>query len=162
MSSTTVFVMNRILGFLRARSSMIFEARKCSLRCTIVTSLPKRLKKLASSIAESPPPTTIIFFPRKKKPSQVAQELTPCPINFCSLGRLSQRAEAPVAISTCAPEVAGRHQTQAQRAAGTALLAPGGQGDKSLQNVPPAASSFELAQAPARPQETQENSRLPW
>ncbi len=88
MSSTTVLVRNLILGLARARSSMIFEARKVSLRCTSVTSLPKRLRKFASSMAESPPPITMIFFARKKKPSQVAQELTPWPISFCSFGKL--------------------------------------------------------------------------
>ena len=57
-----------------------------------------RVRKMASSMAESPPPTTTISLPEKKKPSQVAQEETPCPISFCSLGRPSQRAEAPLAM----------------------------------------------------------------
>src|ERR1039458_5877426 len=38
---------------------MIFEARNSSRRCTSVTSLPKRERKLASSMAESPPPITM-------------------------------------------------------------------------------------------------------
>ncbi len=38
---------------------------------------------------------TAISLPEKKKPSQVAQELTPWPMSACSLGRLSQRALAP-------------------------------------------------------------------
>ena len=64
----------------------------------MATSSPKRVRKMASSIAESPPPITMIFLPRKKKPSQVAQELTPWPMSFRSDGRPSQRAEAPEAI----------------------------------------------------------------
>jgi len=47
-------------------------------------------------MAESPPPITAISLPEKKKPSQVAQEETPWPINACSLGRPSQRADAPL------------------------------------------------------------------
>ena len=38
------------------------------------------------------------LFPEAKKPSQVAQELTPKPMSACSEGRLSQRAEAPEAM----------------------------------------------------------------
>ncbi len=41
---------------------------------------------------------TAISLPDAKKPSHVAQELTPCPINACSLGRFSQRADAPEAM----------------------------------------------------------------
>ena len=37
-------------------------------------------------MAESPPPITMILRFRKKKPSQVAQELTPWPISLCSFG----------------------------------------------------------------------------
>ena len=37
------------------------------------------VRKIASSIAESPPPTTAMSCPRKKKPSQVAQVETPWP-----------------------------------------------------------------------------------
>ena len=59
----------------------------------IVTLVAKRVRNVASSMAESPPPITTISFPEKKKPSQVAQEETPWPISFCSLGRPSQRAE---------------------------------------------------------------------
>ena len=77
---------------------MIFEARNCSRRCSSVTLVAKRVRKSASSIAESPPPTTAISLPEKKKPSHVAHELTPCPISACSDGRPSQRAEAPLAM----------------------------------------------------------------
>ena len=59
----------------RARSSMILEARNSSRRCTTVTAVAKRVRKVASSIAESPPPTTAMSWSRKKKPSQVAQAL---------------------------------------------------------------------------------------
>ena len=38
-----------------------------------------RVRKVASSIAESPPPTTAMSWSRKKKPSQVAHVLTPMP-----------------------------------------------------------------------------------
>ncbi len=41
---------------------------------------------------------TAISLPEAKKPSQVAQELTPWPMRACSDGRLSQRAEAPEAM----------------------------------------------------------------
>ncbi len=43
-SSTTVSVRNSILGFARARSSMIFEARNCSRRWISVTLLAKRVR----------------------------------------------------------------------------------------------------------------------
>ena len=39
-----------------------------------VTLVAKRVRKSASSMAESPPPTTPISLPEKKNPSQVAQE----------------------------------------------------------------------------------------
>ncbi len=41
---------------------------------------------------------TAISLPEEKKPSQVAQELTPWPMRACSEGRLSQRALAPEAM----------------------------------------------------------------
>src|ERR1700710_1767555 len=77
---------------------MIREALKDSLRLISVTLLAKRVRKSASSMAEPPPPITAISLPEAKKPSQVAQELTPKPIRACSEGRLSQRAEAPEAM----------------------------------------------------------------
>ncbi|MNV77516.1 hypothetical protein D3C71_1709420 [compost metagenome] len=43
---------------------------------------------------------TIIFLPRKKKPSQVAQVLTPRPTLSCSPGMPRYLAEAPVEIMT--------------------------------------------------------------
>ena len=57
----------------RARSSMIFEARKSARRCTTVTLEANFDRKIASSIAESPPPTMIVGAPRKNAASQVAQ-----------------------------------------------------------------------------------------
>ena len=45
---------------------MIFDARSVSRRWTTVTFDAKRVRKIASSIAESPPPTTAISWPRKK------------------------------------------------------------------------------------------------
>ncbi len=77
---------------------MIFDARNESRRWMSVTLVAKRVRNIASSIAESPPPTTTISFPEKKKPSQVAHEETPWPISCCSCGRPSQRAEAPLAM----------------------------------------------------------------
>ena len=58
-------------------SSMIFDARKASRRCSNVTLDAKRVRNSASSMAESPPPMTAIGLPRKKKPSHVAQLETP-------------------------------------------------------------------------------------
>ena len=45
----------------RARSSMIFDARNSSRRCTTVTFVANFDRKIASSIAESPPPTMIVW-----------------------------------------------------------------------------------------------------
>ena len=79
ISSTTLFHSTLIFGLLSARSAMILLARNESRRWTIVTDSAKRVRKLASSIAESPPPTTTMCWLRKKKPSQVAQDETPWP-----------------------------------------------------------------------------------
>ncbi len=89
---------NSIWGWAMARSSMMREARKFSVRLMMVTLVAKRVRKMASSMAESPPPMTAISLPLAKKPSQVAQELTPKPMRACSEGRPSQRAEAPHAM----------------------------------------------------------------
>ena len=59
-SVTVALVRHAIFGSFLARSIMIFEARKSSRRCTTVTERAKRVRKVASSIAESPPPTTAI------------------------------------------------------------------------------------------------------
>ena len=56
---------------------MIREARSSSRRWITVTLEAKRVKKMASSMAESPPPATAMCWSRKKKPSQVAQVDTP-------------------------------------------------------------------------------------
>src|SRR5204862_163316 len=57
-SSTVLFHLGSILGFLRARSAMILLARNLSRRWTINTLLANFVKKPASSMALSPPPTT--------------------------------------------------------------------------------------------------------
>lgn len=74
-ATTAVLVRKVILSLSRARSSMILEARNSSRRCR-VTLRAKRVRKVASSIAESPPPMTAMSWSLKKKPSQVAQALT--------------------------------------------------------------------------------------
>ena len=96
MSSTVLLQIHAILGFARARSCMIIEARRVSRRWSTVTRLANFVRKIASSIAESPPPTTSSSWPLKKKPSQVAQVERPRPRSFCSAGRPSILAEAPV------------------------------------------------------------------
>ena len=73
----TEFQRTLIFGLASARSAMILLARNWSRRCTMVTVSPNRVRKLASSIAESPPPTTTMCWLRKKKPSQVAHDETP-------------------------------------------------------------------------------------
>ena len=73
----TAFQWNSILGFSKARSCMILDARSSSRRWTTVTLEAKRVRKMASSSAESPPPATAMCCSRKKKPSQVAQVDTP-------------------------------------------------------------------------------------
>ena len=83
---TTAFVRKVIFSLARARSSMIPEARNSSRRWTIVTDRANRVRNVASSIAESPPPTTTMSWSRKKKPSQVAQALTPWPRSRSSPG----------------------------------------------------------------------------
>ena len=77
ISSTTALTTNSILGLRRARSSMIFEARNSSRRCTTVTLGANRVRKVASSMAVSPPPTTTSSRPLNRAPSQVAQAETP-------------------------------------------------------------------------------------
>jgi len=62
--------------------------------------LANLVKKIASSIAESPPPTTITSISLKKAPSQVAQTVTPLPLYFSSESRPSHLALAPVATIT--------------------------------------------------------------
>ena len=99
-SSTAYGVSSSIFGLARARLTMICEARKSLRRWTSVTLVPKRVRKSASSNAESPPPTTTIVFSLKKAPSQVAQAETPRPWSRCSESSPSQRALAPVATIT--------------------------------------------------------------
>jgi hypothetical protein len=65
---------------------MIFEARRLSRRWTRVTERANRDRKVASSTAESPPPMTAMSWSRKKNPSQVAHQDTPCPDNSSSPG----------------------------------------------------------------------------
>ena len=64
-SSTTYGVRNSIFSWARARSTMIGDARKSSRRWTIVTLVANFVRKIASSIAESPPPTTTTSRSRK-------------------------------------------------------------------------------------------------
>ena len=63
---------------------MIFEARSSSRRWTRVTVRANLVRKMASSMAESPPPTTAMSWSRKKKPSQVAQVDRPWPSSAAS------------------------------------------------------------------------------
>ena len=100
ISSTVLFHTTSILGWANSRSCRIFSARSWSRRCTSVTLVAWLVRYSASSTAVLPPPITATSLPRKKKPSQVAQAETPRPWNFCSLGRPSQRAWAPVAMIT--------------------------------------------------------------
>src|SRR6185312_9281236 len=58
MSSTSVFQTNSTLGLSKARSCIAFDARSSSLRWMMYTRSANRVRKVASSIAESPPPTT--------------------------------------------------------------------------------------------------------
>ena len=89
MAATSEFQAKLILGLAAARSAMILEARSASRRCTTVTDSANRVRKVASSIAVSPPPTTTMCWPRKKNPSQVAHQDTPCPDSSSSRGRPS-------------------------------------------------------------------------
>ena len=66
----------------------------------MVTERAKRLRKVASSIAESPPPITAMSLSRKKKPSQVAHQETPCPDSRSSSGTPSLRYAEPMAKIT--------------------------------------------------------------
>ncbi len=89
-----------IFGLDSARCAMILLARNSSRRWMMVTASPNRVRNVASSIAESPPPTTTMCWPRKKKPSQVAQDETPWPSSSCSPGTPSGRQAEPVARMT--------------------------------------------------------------
>ena len=77
ISVTAEFQAKLILGSFSARAAMILLARSSSRRWTMVTDLANRVRKVASSTAESPPPTTAMSLSRKKKPSQVAHQDTP-------------------------------------------------------------------------------------
>ncbi len=65
-----------------------------------VTERAKRVRKVASSMAESPPPTTATSWSRKKNPSHVAHQDTPCPDSRVSLGTPSWRYPDPMARIT--------------------------------------------------------------
>ena len=99
-SDTWASHMKSMRGLRKARSCMIFEARSSLRRWMTVTLSPNLVRKVASSMAESPPPTTAMCCPLKKKPSQVAQVDTPCPSRRASEGRPSIRDRAPVATIT--------------------------------------------------------------
>jgi len=79
---------------------MTLLARRSPRRWTTVTLEAILVRNSASSMAVSPPPTTPMSLLRKKKPSQVAQAETPCPLSAFSLGMSSHFAEAPVAMMT--------------------------------------------------------------
>ena len=79
---------------------MTFEARSSARRCTITTSSANFVRKVASSMAESPPPTTITRLLRKNAASQVAQYETPRPCSLRSDSSPIWRAFAPVAMMT--------------------------------------------------------------
>ena len=64
----------------------------------MVTLLQNLVRKVASSMAESPPPTTITSLFLKNAPSHVAQVDIPCPLCFSSLAASSHIASAPVVI----------------------------------------------------------------
>ena len=98
ISSTVELYLNDIFRLDIALSTMIFDARNSSRRWTTTTSDANFVRKVASSIAESPPPTTKTFLSLKKKPSQVAQADTPCPISLVSDSSPNKRADAPVEI----------------------------------------------------------------
>ena len=91
---------HRIFSLSWARCCMIFDARSSGRRWTTVTVLANRVRKVASSIAESPPPTTTMSWSRKKKPSQVAQAETPRPSSRASFSRPRYRYLEPVATMT--------------------------------------------------------------
>ena len=74
---TTEFHRNEIFSLANARSCMILVALSSLRLCTRVTVSPKRVRKRASSRAESPPPTTTMSFSLKKNPSHVAHVDTP-------------------------------------------------------------------------------------
>ena len=65
-STSSVFHSKVILGLANALSCMIFDARSRSRRWRTVTCEANFVRKMASSMAESPPPTTAIGFSRKK------------------------------------------------------------------------------------------------
>ena len=96
----SVFQAKVIFGLSSARCCMILLARSSSRRWTTVTLRAKRARKVASSIAESPPPTTAMSWSRKKKPSQVAHQETPCPDSRFSLSSPSSLYFEPVARMT--------------------------------------------------------------
>ena len=64
----------------------------------MVTLLQNRVRKVASSMAESPPPTTMTSLSLKNAPSHVAQVDIPCPLCFSSLPASSHIASAPVVM----------------------------------------------------------------
>ena len=65
-STSSVFHSKAILGLANALSCMIFDARSRSRRWSTVTCEANLVRKIASSMAESPPPTTAMGLPRKK------------------------------------------------------------------------------------------------
>jgi hypothetical protein len=105
-SVTCVFHAKRIFSLAKARSCMILDARSESRRCTMVTLEAKRVRKSASSMAESPPPTTAMSWPRKKKPSQVAQVESPW-LRSLFARHVHHQERAPVARITASAVMLG-------------------------------------------------------
>jgi hypothetical protein len=64
---------------------------KCAGTVNHVDLVLDLVRKVASSIAESPPPTTAVVLLRKKKPSHVADHETPWPLSRSSSGLPSLR-----------------------------------------------------------------------
>lgn len=81
---------------------MILDALNASRRCTMYTFDPYLVKKLASSMAESPPPMTAIGLLRKigAAPSHTAHAEIPRFHKVSEPGNLSRLATAPVATIT--------------------------------------------------------------
>ena len=86
-----------------ALSCITLLALNSSLLCTTCTLVANFVRKVASSIAESPPPTTINSKFLKNGPSHVAQYDTPFPENSSSPSIPIFFGFAPVAIITARP-----------------------------------------------------------
>ena len=78
MAVTAEFQAKLILGSFCARCGHDLAGPQLAHGgASMVTDLANRVRKVASSTAESPPPTTAMSLSRKKNPSQVAHQETP-------------------------------------------------------------------------------------